>query len=111
MRHHRGSRRQCVIEPVDFSKRSAWFQGHPRRVSGDPDVSFLLEGRKTRLKAPQGLPKWQPLGPSNIGGRATSVATPPGRPDCVYLGTAGGGVWLSEDQVRIGAKSGRTNGS
>jgi len=40
---------------------------------------------------------WACVGPTNIGGRATCVVCHPTTPDIVWLGTAGGGVWKSED--------------
>jgi photosystem II stability/assembly factor-like uncharacterized protein len=44
--------------------------------------------------------EWASVGPTNIGGRATSLVCHPTRPDQVWLGTAGGGVWKSEDAGR-----------
>src|SRR5690348_2049367 len=35
---------------------------------------------------------WQPLGPSNIGGRVTDIVVDPVRTDTVYAGAATGGV-------------------
>ena len=49
------------------------------------------------MATPAGLPKWEPVGPSNIGGRCTSLACDPAHPDTVYIGSAGGGVWRSDD--------------
>src|SRR6185369_13032757 len=38
---------------------------------------------------------WQPLGPSNIGGRVVDLVVDPVRTDTVYAGAATGGVWRS----------------
>jgi photosystem II stability/assembly factor-like uncharacterized protein len=40
---------------------------------------------------------WQSVGPSNIGGRITSLAIDPTTTDVVYAGAAAGGVWKSTD--------------
>ena len=40
------------------------------------------------------------VGPSNIGGRSTSVAVDPTDADRVWIGAAGGGVWRSTDAGR-----------
>ena len=96
MRHPRSQRNS---ETVTFEQRNAWFLGHhPRHKGRKPDIYRLLNARKRgrRIKAPEVLARWQSIGPSNIGGRATCLAVPPQDPDRVYLGTAGGGVWFSD---------------
>jgi photosystem II stability/assembly factor-like uncharacterized protein len=40
---------------------------------------------------------WQPLGPTNIGGRVTSLALDPVHADTLYAAAASGGVWVSRD--------------
>ncbi len=44
--------------------------------------------------------KWQFLGPTNVSGRMTDVAvvTPKGKHYTIYVATASGGVWKSEDE-------------
>jgi photosystem II stability/assembly factor-like uncharacterized protein len=41
--------------------------------------------------------QWEPVGPSNIGGRITSLACHPIHPERIWAGAAGGGVWQSRD--------------
>lgn len=41
--------------------------------------------------------RWTSLGPTNIGGRTRSIAIDPTNPLRIFLGSAGGGVWLTED--------------
>lgn len=41
--------------------------------------------------------QWRSAGPTNIGGRATSLVCDPTAPQKILLGTAGGGVWKSLD--------------
>jgi photosystem II stability/assembly factor-like uncharacterized protein len=43
---------------------------------------------------------WQCVGPTNIGGRVTSLACHPAQPDRIWAGAAGGGVWFSENAGR-----------
>ncbi|HEY0699252.1 MAG TPA: glycosyl hydrolase [Micromonospora sp.] len=40
---------------------------------------------------------WTAVGPTNVGGRVTSLALDPHRPDTVYAAAASGGVWVSRD--------------
>lgn len=40
---------------------------------------------------------WQSVGPSNIGGRVTSLALDPSNTNIIYAGAAAGGVWKSTD--------------
>lgn len=44
-----------------------------------------------------GQPVWQPAGPTNIGGRITSLALHPVNTNIIYAGAAAGGVWKSEN--------------
>ncbi len=41
--------------------------------------------------------EWEPVGPTNIGGRITSLACHPTHPERIWAGAAGGGVWQSKD--------------
>jgi len=43
---------------------------------------------------------WRSAGPTNIGGRITSLALDPLRPDTVYAAAASGGLWRSDDAGR-----------
>ena len=43
---------------------------------------------------------WQPIGPTNIGGRITAVAVHPADPNIIYIGTAAGGIFKSLDEGR-----------
>ena len=42
--------------------------------------------------------KWESLGPTNYCGRVTDVEMPPDNTQKIYMGTASGGIYLSEDQ-------------
>lgn len=41
--------------------------------------------------------RWQPLGPTNIGGRIVGLALDPQQPDTLYAAAASGGLWRSRD--------------
>jgi len=40
---------------------------------------------------------WQNLGPTNFAGRVSALAVDPTKPNVIYRGTAGGGVWKTTD--------------
>lgn len=40
---------------------------------------------------------WRSIGPANMGGRVSDVIGVPGNPNLVYVGTASGGVWKTND--------------
>src|SRR5207302_9806357 len=40
------------------------------------------------------------IGPTNVGGRMTSIVCHPERPNCIWVGAAAGGVWHSKDAGR-----------
>lgn len=54
--------------------------------------------RTQKALVPAAIPaEWASVGPTNIGGRATCLVCHPTKPDLLWLGTAGGGVWKSDD--------------
>ena len=80
--------------------RSEWFRDNaawPMREA--PALKLVSErNRIRRMMKPQPLAsRWQMAGPTNIGGRMTSVAVHPIDPDIVWAGAAGGGVWHTTD--------------
>jgi photosystem II stability/assembly factor-like uncharacterized protein len=81
-------------------KRAAWFRSRvtwPMREASR--AARVAERRRaSRTLAPGTLVSdWAQAGPSNIGGRATSVIVDPTNADRVWIGAAGGGVWRSTD--------------
>jgi len=40
---------------------------------------------------------WTALGPGNIGGRIRAIATVPGKPQVLFAGSVGGGIWKTTD--------------
>ena len=83
--------------------RAAWFRARvtwPMREA--PVARLTLARRKAlRLLAPMGgAARWELAGPTNIGGRCTSLVSDPANPDRLWIGAAGGGVWASVDAGR-----------
>jgi photosystem II stability/assembly factor-like uncharacterized protein len=79
--------------------RTVWFQARAAWPVREAHVQSLVDARRhaAGAKAASAKSQWESIGPSNIGGRVTSLACDPGDPDRVWAGTAGGGVWFSAD--------------
>jgi photosystem II stability/assembly factor-like uncharacterized protein len=77
--------------------RAAWFQARASYPIREANVARLIAERARVRPAAAPAMNWTPIGPTNIGGRCTSLAVHPGNPDIVYIGSAGGGVWRSDD--------------
>lgn len=54
-----------------------------------PIMPPSLAGLQTR--------KWEALGPGNIGGRTRAIIIHPNNPDTMWAGSAGGGIWQTDD--------------
>ena len=81
-------------------KRAAWFQARVAWPAREPSAYSLIaeRSRAAEALAPQvGTTEWEFVGPSNVGGRMTSVACAPKKPNVIWAGAAGGGVWKSDD--------------
>jgi photosystem II stability/assembly factor-like uncharacterized protein len=84
----------------DHYRRGEWLLGTRSvgRLDAYHDRLIKARAQGKDCQAPHKQAKWRPIGPWNIGGRATCLAVPPDRPEWIYLGSAGGGVWLSKDR-------------
>jgi len=83
---------------TSHKRRSVWFQARASYPAREADVQRLTQQRRKFAAAePAAAPHWELVGPTNIGGRMTSIAVHPTNPDLLYIGAAGGGVWKSED--------------
>jgi photosystem II stability/assembly factor-like uncharacterized protein len=83
--------------------RSTWFQGHSAWPVREAPVHALVRERnrvKKTLPAVAERVVWECIGPTNIGGRMTSIVCHPEKPDCIWAGAACGGVWQSSDAGR-----------
>jgi photosystem II stability/assembly factor-like uncharacterized protein len=81
-------------------KRTAWFQARAAWPYREPSTHSLLRERSRAAAelAPQtGAAQWELVGPTNVGGRMTSVGCAPRKPNTIWAGAAGGGVWKSDD--------------
>jgi photosystem II stability/assembly factor-like uncharacterized protein len=77
--------------------RSNWFRERAAYPFREADPNPLTQYRADRnARGPSPHP-WHCLGPDNIGGRFTSLAIHPRRPDTIFAGAAGGGVWRSQN--------------
>src|SRR6266404_5975075 len=80
-------------------RRSLWFQSRRAWPGREAPVHTLVRERertKRTLPAKENV-VWKCIGPTNIGGRMTSVVCHPDNPDCIWAGAAAGGVWQSND--------------
>jgi len=65
----------------------------------DPALRLKWAGQYAAMKAATPYPNlaWRFIGPDVIGGRCTDIAVPKGNPKVIYIGSATGGVWKTED--------------
>jgi photosystem II stability/assembly factor-like uncharacterized protein len=81
-------------------KRAAWFQARVAWPHREPSARALLVERSrvaASLAPLAGTAQWELVGPTNVGGRMTSVCCPSKKPNTIWAGAAGGGVWKSDD--------------
>lgn len=84
--------------------RSRWFQARSAWPVREAPVHTLIRERvrtkKSLAPAAHVTASWECVGPTNIGGRLTALACHPTQPDRIWVGAAGGGVWLSKNAGR-----------
>lgn len=80
--------------------RSAWFRNRASWPVREAPTRVLTRerdwSRKTLPHWP-GTAQWESIGPTNIGGRMTSLVCHPKYAERLWAGAAGGGVWYSPD--------------
>lgn len=104
----RGPRKLRPNEPPpprlgNHKNRSTWFRARESWPVLESRVETLVSERaraRKTLAAPAPGALWQLAGPTNIGGRLTSIVCDPANADRVWVGAAGGGVWFSPDSGR-----------
>jgi len=77
--------------------RALWFQARTSYPRREANVAKLVAERAQVRASVSPQHNWTEVGPTNIGGRCTSLAVHPTNPDTLYIGAAGGGVWRSDD--------------
>jgi photosystem II stability/assembly factor-like uncharacterized protein len=80
-------------------QRSQWFQARAAWPLREASIQLLVKERRRVTASLPAAPvsQWQSIGPTNIGGRMTSIVCHPTQPDRIWIGAAGGGVWESSD--------------
>jgi photosystem II stability/assembly factor-like uncharacterized protein len=103
MRGPRKTRRVGAPPPrlSNHKIRSQWFRARAAYPVREAPVFALVRERDRVAKSlPQASlagAQWEQAGPTNIGGRMTSLVCHPSDPDRIWAGAAGGGVWFSPD--------------
>src|SRR5213594_3033196 len=80
-------------------QRSIWFQSRSAWPLREAPVHILVRERnrtKETLSARKGV-GWKCIGPTNVGGRMTSIVCHPQEPNRIWAGAAAGGVWQSDN--------------
>ncbi|MFN0184270.1 MAG: WD40/YVTN/BNR-like repeat-containing protein [Aquabacterium sp.] len=84
-------------------KRAAWFRARitwPLREAPAGRLDDEIRRATRRLPVATGIGTWTLAGPTNVGGRCTSIVCHPTDPQRIWIGAAGGGVWASRDGGR-----------
>lgn len=94
-------RKLPTVRLSSHKARSRWFQTRTTWPVREAPVNRLVRER-TRVEKQLATPtnvaaEWEAVGPTNIGGRITSLACHPTHPERIWAGAAGGGVWQSKD--------------
>ncbi len=80
--------------------RAGWFQGRAAWPQREAPVDRLTDARRFGANELEPFPAagaWTSAGPTNIGGRMTSVVAHPTLRNLLWAGSAGGGVWRSRN--------------
>ena len=84
--------------------RSVWFQSRVTWPYREASTRAMVAERERARESLAASPAhWELAGPTNIGGRMTSIVCHPENPDVIWAGAAGGGVWASRDAGKIWA--------
>lgn len=84
----------------DGGPEGPWVSSYDKESSGRPITMTELRQaarQAAAIPAPDKTP-WQPVGPTNIGGRVIDLVVDPKSPATIYVAAAGGGIWKSTDE-------------
>jgi photosystem II stability/assembly factor-like uncharacterized protein len=83
-------------------QRAEWFQDRAAWPWREPPIRKLVRERWRAARIPilPGYAECECVGPTNIGGRITSMTVHPDDPDSIIVGAAGGGLWKSANAGR-----------
>ena len=90
----------ALDEPGRYPSEFGWIQRTFPHFRADADVyrRAFVEVQKLRTAAKSAtFDTWQPLGPTNIGGRFSDIEFDPNNQNIVYAGASTGGVFKSTD--------------
>src|SRR6185503_7674863 len=82
--------RSAMREPSDAAHEEA----NPAQRVGPPGA----RARAAAAAVPEARGSWVEAGPRNVGGRVTALGVDPHDPARIWVGTAAGGVFLTEDE-------------
>ena len=93
-----GTRAENEADAID----NDWFMLQRVYPHNDVDPALYENARqslreRTLSKSGSAAAQWKSIGPSNVGGRITSLILHPTNPKIIYAGAATGGVWKSTD--------------
>lgn len=80
--------------------RANWFNAREAWPQREAPLASLMSARAqaaTSMACAVTTAQWVEAGPTNVGGRTTSIAIDPGDQDRIWVGSAGGGVWSTVD--------------
>ena len=80
--------------------RAGWFNAREAWPMREAPLDMLMHARNVasvNLPGHPGAASWEESGPTNIGGRMTSIAVDASDANRIWVGAAGGGVWTSTD--------------
>lgn len=69
----------------------------PMDIENAKNEANRLMRRNTKVRATLASTSWEETGPNNIGGRARALVIDKNNSNKLYIGTSGGGLWISND--------------
>ncbi len=84
----------------DGGPEGPWVGYYDKESSGRPiTMAELRQAAQQAAAIPDPVKTpWQPVGPTNIGGRVVDLTVDPKSPATIYVAAAGGGIWKSTDE-------------